>query len=228
MPSYRLAQTLDCVPMRRLTHLTLSPPSRVARLMLGEKRLAFDPVSAEDPQAHLPVFFDLDGTRVEGLWAVIDHLEGTYPDRALVPEDPAARADCLRWLDWAMGPLGERATRKILYEKAAQRFTGAPTAGAPDMNVIRQGREALRAALTVVGKAAETNGNLVTRECLLADLAVAAHLSALDYFGEVPWSEHPPAGEWYVRMKSRPSFRSLLSDRLPGQPPVMHYAELDF
>ena len=62
----------------------------------------------------------------------------------------------------------------------------------------------------------------------LGDLAVAAHLSALDYFGEVPWSEFPAASEWYVRMKSRPSFRSLLADRVPGQPPVAHYAELDY
>ena len=59
-------------------------------------------------------------------------------------------------------------------------------------------------------------------------LAVAAHLSALDYFGEVPWTDYPPAAEWYLRMKSRPSFRSLLADRVPGQPPAMHYAELDF
>jgi len=214
--------------MRRLIHLTLSPPSRVARLMLGEKRLTFDPAAAEDPQAHLPVFTDLDGTRCEGLWAVIDHLEGLYPERALVPEDAAQRGEVLRWLDWAMGLLNERATRKILYEKAAQRFTGAPSRGAPDMNVIRQGRESLGAALAVIGKAAEANGNLVSRECFLSDLAVAAHLSALDYFGEVPWHEYPQASEWYVRMKSRPSFRSLLSDRLPGQPPVAHYAELDF
>jgi glutathione S-transferase len=214
--------------MRRLIHLALSPASRVARLILGEKRLTFDPVAAEDPQAHLPVFVDLDGSRSEGLWAVVDHLEGGYPEHGLVPEDPALRGEVLRWLDWAMGQMNERATRKILYEKAPQRFTGAPTAGAPDMNTIRQGREALRAALPVIGKSAEQNGNLVTRECTLADLTVAAHLSALDYFSEVPWSEFPQACEWYVRMKSRPSFRSLLSDRLPGQPPAMHYAELDF
>jgi glutathione S-transferase len=214
--------------MRRLVHLTLSPSSRLARLILGEKRLAFDPVGAEDAQAHLPVFIDLDGTRSEGLWAVIDHLEGGDTGNALVPEDPVLRGEVLRWLDWAMGPMNERATRKILYEKAAQRFTGAPSAAAPDMNVIRQGREALRAVLPVIGKAAEQNGNLATRECTLADLAVAAQLSALDYFGEVPWADFPQAGEWYVRMKSRPSFRSLLADRLPGQPPVMHYAELDF
>lgn len=214
--------------MRRLIHLTLSPPSRLARLILGEKRLTFDPAGTDDPQAHLPVFIDLDGTRCEGLWAVIDHLEGAYPEYPLVPEDAAQRGEVLRWLDWAMGQMNERATRKILYEKAAQRFTGAPSIGAPDMNVIRQGREALRIALAVIGKAVEQNGNLVGRECFLSDIAVAAHLSALDYFGEVPWTEFPLAGEWYVRMKSRPSFRSLLADRLPGQPPVMHYAELDF
>lgn len=214
--------------MRRLIHLTLSPASRVARLILGEKRLAFDPATPEDAQAHLPVFIDLDGTRCEGLWAVVDHLEGAYPERPLVPEDSEQRAEVLRWLDWAMGQMNERVTRKILYEKAAQRFTGAPAAGAPDMNVIRQGREALRTALATINRAVEQNGNLVARDCSLSDIAVAAHLSALDYFGEVPWTEFPQAGEWYVRMKSRPSFRSLLADRLPGQPPVMHYAELDF
>jgi len=76
--------------------------------------------------------------------------------------------------------------------------------------------------------AAETNGDLACRETTLGDLAVAAHLSSLDYFGEVPWNDFAAASEWYVRMKSRPSFRSILSDRVPGQPPVAHYAELDF
>ena len=58
--------------------------------------------------------------------------------------------------------------------------------------------------------------------------AVTAHLSALDYYGEVPWAEYPAVTEWFARMKSRPSFRPMLADRVPGQPPVPHYAELDF
>ena len=72
------------------------------------------------------------------------------------------------------------------------------------MNMIRAGREELKSALKTIGTAAETNGNLACRETTLGDLAVAAHLSALDYFGEVPWSDFAAAGEWYVRMKSRP------------------------
>lgn len=213
--------------MRRLIHLLLSPPSRFARLLIGEKRLTVDPIVPDDPAAQLPVFIDMDGTRAVGLWAIVDRLEGEYPEPALTPEDGAIRAESLRLIDWAMGPLHESTTRKVVFEKAAQRFTGAQAKRAPDMEAIRSGREAVRAALGEIGNCAESHGYLASRECTLGDLAVAAHISALDYFGEVPWAEYPAAAEWYLRMKSRPSFRSLLADRVPGQPPVPSYAELD-
>ena len=214
--------------MRRLQHLVFQPASRLARLMIGEKRLTCDPEAAEDPTAHLPVFVDLDGARCEGLWAIFDHLEGLYPENPLLPEDAGERAEALRWLDWTLAILAERVTRRIVYEKANPRFTGAGLRSTPDMNVIRTGREALGAALAALVQAVERHGNLAGRTSSVADLAVAAQLSALDYFGEVPWDTHPVMREWYVRMKSRSCFRSLLADRVPGQPPVAHYAELDF
>lgn len=214
--------------MRRLTHLILSPPSRFARLLVAEKRLAYDPVTPEDATAHLPVFTELDGSRFVGMWAIVDHLEGSYSDHPMTPADDAARAETLRLLDWAMGPLYESVTRRIVFEKGAQRFTGTSQRSAPDMNVIRSGREALKPVLKLVGGLAEQRGYLAGRECTLADLAAAAHFSALDYFGEVSWADYPAAAEWYMRMKSRPAFRSLLADKVPGQPPVAHYAELDF
>ena len=213
--------------MRRLVQLLLSPPSRFARLMIAEKRLACDCPAPEDPTEHLPVFTDLDGTCCVGLWAIIDHLENVHPEHPLVPEDAAARAESLRLLDWAMGPLHETVTRRIVYERASQRFTGATTRRAPNMDNVRQGREALKGVLGIIGAYAEQNGYLASRDCTLGDLAVAAHISALDYFGEVPWADYPATAEWYVRMKSRPCFRSLLADRVPGQPPVAQYADLD-
>ncbi len=214
--------------MRRLIHVMLSPSCRLARLMVGEKRIACDPVLAEDIKQSMPVFIDMDDTRAEGVWAILDHLENNYPDRPLAPADDAARRACLRWVDWAMGPFHEKVTQRIVYEKAAPRHTGAGYSRPPDMNVIRAGREELKTAMSAIGAAAESNGNLACREPTLGDLAVAAHLSSLDYFGEIPWSDFPAAGEWYVRMKSRPAFRSILLDRVPGQPPVAHYTELDF
>jgi glutathione S-transferase len=213
--------------MRRLIQLLLSPPSRFARLMIAEKRLACDCPAPEDATEHVPVFTDLDGTHCAGLWAIVDHLENNYPEQPLIPEDAAARAESLRLLDWAMGPLHETVTKRIVYERASQRFTGAPSRRAPDMEIVRQGREALKGMLGVIGSTAEQHGYLASRECTLGDLAVAAHISALDYFGEVPWADFPATAEWYMRMKSRPCFRPLLADRVPGQPPVSQYADLD-
>ncbi|MEE8504933.1 MAG: glutathione S-transferase C-terminal domain-containing protein, partial [Kiloniellales bacterium] len=62
----------------------------------------------------------------------------------------------------------------------------------------------------------------------LADVAAAAHLSAVDYIGDVPWDEHAGAKDWYARVKSRPSLRSILADLVPGAVPSRHYADLDF
>jgi glutathione S-transferase len=61
-----------------------------------------------------------------------------------------------------------------------------------------------------------------------ADLAAAAQISVADYLGDVPWSSHETAKHWYQKIKSRPSFRPLLADRVPGMDPTVHYADLDF
>ena len=62
----------------------------------------------------------------------------------------------------------------------------------------------------------------------LADFAVAANISVIDYFGDVPWRDFPALKTWYMRIKSRPSFRPLLADRWPGLAPASYYDDLDF
>lgn len=214
--------------MRRLTHLVFQPASRLVRLVLGEKRLVVDPQASEDFHAQLPVFEDIDGTVCTGLWAILDHVEGNYHDNPLVPEDAAERGEALRWLDWTNTVLTDQVTRRIVFEKASPRHTGAPSRSTPDMNVIRAGRDALRDLIPTLASTMDARGNLVSRACTIADLSLAAHISALDYFGEIAWDSSAPLKEWYMRMKSRPSFRTLLADRVPGQPPIKYYAELDF
>ena len=94
--------------MRRLIHLMLSPSCRLARLMVAEKRVTFDPALTDDPKQTMPVFIDMDGTRAEGVWAILDHLEHHYPDRPLAPEDDGARRHaCAGWT----GPSGRSMSR---------------------------------------------------------------------------------------------------------------------
>ena len=51
---------------------------------------------------------------------------------------------------------------------------------------------------------------------------------SIDYLGDVPWNEDEAAKNWYARVKSRPSFRPLLAETVPGIPPSETYADLDF
>lgn len=214
--------------MRRLAHLLMSPACRLVRLAMTEKRLPVSLVAPADPLSHLPVLVELDGRSITGLWAIIDHLEGLQPEPCLFPEDPVERAEALRLLDYLMGAFNEEASKRILYQKASQAHTGSPVRQPPDMQTLREGRAALRRALEPLGRFADEHGFLAARDLSIADLALAAHLSALDYFGEVPWTEFQPLLEWYLRIKSRLAFRTLLGDRVPGQPPVPQYAVLDF
>jgi glutathione S-transferase len=82
--------------------------------------------------------------------------------------------------------------------------------------------------LSYIGYLADQRRWLAGDELSFADIAAAAHLSTLDYLGDVSWDEHATAKAWYARMKSRPSFRPVLADRLPGVPPPAAYANLDF
>ena len=86
----------------------------------------------------------------------------------------------------------------------------------------------MRYHLEYLGWLAETRKWLAGSMITVADFTAAAHLSCLDFIGDVDWSVSQPAKDWYARMKSRPSFRGVLADRVPGMTPPAHYADLDF
>jgi len=100
--------------------------------------------------------------------------------------------------------------------------------GEPSSSAIRAGGRNLHIHLSYIDWLAERRSWLAGEEMTLADLTAAAHLSSVDYLGDVPWEDHPEAKQWYARIKSRPSFRPVLADHIPGAPPPRHYADLDF
>ena len=94
--------------------------------------------------------------------------------------------------------------------------------------MIRAARHNIRYHLAYIGWLVRARDWLAGNELTYADLAAAAHLSAADYLGDVPWSEDETAKNWYARLKSRPSFRPLLAETMAGIPPSKTYADLDF
>jgi glutathione S-transferase len=100
--------------------------------------------------------------------------------------------------------------------------------GNPNSTAIRAGHANIHYHLDYIGFLVERRRWLAGDHFSLADIAAAAHLSVLDYIGDVPWGNHELAKDWYARIKSRPAFRPLLTDHIAGHPPPEHYADLDF
>ena len=225
---------------RTLHHFPLDPASRQVRLALGEKRLPFAEVSVRywerpkeltklNPSGMIPVLVEdqPDGPPLvlcEGR-AILDHLEETYPEPALLGREPAERAEARRLMTWFEGKFAFEAGGYILHEKVEKRLMGL---GAPELANLRQGKEGLKSHLFMLDDLLQAREWLAGKRLSLADFAAAAHLSVIDYFGDMAWRDFPAVKTWYMKLKSRPAFRPLLLDRWPGLHPAGHYDDLDF
>jgi glutathione S-transferase len=224
---------------RTLYHFPLDPASRQVRLVLGEKRLAFnDAVEryweqrsgfvAMNPSGLTPVLKEMRGRDSFVICesrAILEHLNEAEPEPDLIGRDPAERAETRRLQQWFDRKFDFEVNGLLLHEKMEKRLLGL---GAPELAALRAGREALRAHLGYIEELLQERDWLNGRRLSLADFAGAAHLSVIDYFGDIPWAEVPNARTWYMKLKSRPCFRPLLNDRWPGLAPAPHYDDLDF
>jgi glutathione S-transferase len=222
--------------MRTLYHHPACPYSRKIRLLLAEKRLGFE-VRLEkpwerreeyltlNPAGTVPTLIEDNGLVIPDSAVIAEYLDEAYPDTSLMGRTLAERVEVRRLVAWFDGRFAQDVTRNLLEEKLMKRLAGR---GHPDSGLLRLGYAGLREHLRYLGWLAETRKFLAGGTISLADFAAAAHLSALDFAGEVDWSLSASARDWYARIKSRPSFRALLADRIPGVVPPAHYADLDF
>lgn len=222
--------------MRTLYHFWLSAPSRIIRLAMAEKALAFDLVIEKpwerrgeflhlNPAGEVPVLVESTHDVICHAVAISEYLEETYPDRPLICGDALARAEIRRLVGWFNEKFNLEVTENLVGEKLFKRLSRQ---GEPFGPAIRAGLTNIRHHLDYIGWLVERRRWLAGDQFSLADIAAAAHLSCLDYIGDVPWDSHREAREWYARVKSRPCFRPLLDDVVPGVPPVEHYRNLDF
>jgi glutathione S-transferase len=227
--------------MPSLVHFTLDPFCRRLRLALSEYGVPVELIDEEpwepsadifelNPAGTLPVYLEDAATPLSGIEAIGEYLEETKSTRiSLIPGDAFARAEVRRLTGWFDGKFYAEVSEPVLTEKVIRRFMRRESGGGgPDTVRVRQAMARLRNHLDYIGHLADRRPWLAGSDLSLADLAAAAHLSAVDYFGDVPWHDYPAAKSWYQRVKSRPSFRPLLADTIRGMAPGPHYANLDF
>lgn len=222
--------------MRTLYHLWLHPLSRKVRIALAEKKLDFElkiekiwerrtEFLALNPAGDVPVLVEPDGTILTDSQVICEYLNEVYNSADLLGAEPLQRAETRRLVAWFDQKFNAEVTENLVGEKMMKRFLKM---GEPSGPSIRAGHANIHYHLDYIGFLTERRRWLAGDDLSLADISAAAHLSAIDYIGDVPWDEHQAAKEWYARVKSRPSFKSLLEDSIPGFAPPRHYQDLDF
>ena len=222
--------------MRQLYQFPLSPFSRKVRLVLAEKRLPFEMRNEKpwerreeylqlNPAGSVPTLIEENGLVIPDSGVICEYLDEAYPDTALLGRTLAERVEVRRMTSWFDHKFAAEVSRLLLNEKVYKRLAGRSN---PDAGALRLGYANLRDHLAYIDWICETRQWMAGTQLSLADFAGAAHLSALDYAGDLDWSKAQATRDWYARMKSRPSFRAILNDRIPGFTPPAHYTDLDF
>ena len=221
--------------MNTLYHYALSPFCRKVRLSLAEKKIEVGLVEERyweqdpdfmrrNPAGKVPVL-KMDGMTLSDSVAICEYLEEAYPTPNLLPTDPKMRAEARRIVGWFDDKFYSEVTTKLTGERVNRKVMGT---GYPDSSNVKAGAKAIKYHLDYMAHLLEDRRWLAGNEMTLADFAAAAQLSCLDYTSDVDWNRHESVKDWYAKIKSRPAFRSVLADEVPGFTPAAHYADLDF
>ncbi|MFZ0608312.1 MAG: glutathione S-transferase family protein [Xanthobacteraceae bacterium] len=230
--------------MLTLFHHPICPHSRFVRLALEEygvsPRLVEERVWERreeflefNPAATTPVLVEEGTPPVPGAGVIAEYLDETrgltLGEFRLLPADLAGRVEVRRLLIWFNDKFFDEVSGALAMERVYKRYIPASRGGgSPDTETLRAAKSNIKYHLAYIGWLVRKRDWLAGDRLTYADLAAAAHLSAVDYLGDVPWDEDESAKNWYARIKSRPSFRALLEEALPGLPPAPSYANLDF
>lgn len=221
--------------MNRLYHYPLSPFSRKVRLSLAEKRIEVELVEERfweqdadflrrNPAGKVPVL-KMGNRMMADSSAICEYLEETHPNPPLLPQGAEARYEVRRLVAWFDDKFNTEVTTKLMGERVFRKVMGT---GYPDSANVKAGSKAIKYHLDYMTWLLDQRRWLAGNDMSLADFAAAAHLSCLDYVSDVDWNRSEIVKDWYAKIKSRPAFRSILSDQISGFPQPSHYADLDF
>ena len=221
--------------MHRLYHFPLSPFSRKVRLVLAEKKIEVQLVEERyweqradflrlNPAGQVPVL-RTDNIILGDSNAICEYLEERHPNPPLLPQTPEARAEARRLSGWFDDKFYREVTKNLIGERIEKKLMNR---GYPDSKNVKEGAAKIKVHLDYMAWLLDRRRWLAGDMMTIADFSAAAQLSCLDYISDVDWNRSELVKEWYAKIKSRPAFRSLLADQLPGFPQPPHYADLDF
>src|SRR6201992_4183070 len=195
--------------MFTLFHHPFCPHSRFVRLALGEYGLDLrlggerawerrEGFLALNPAGATPLLIAEGIPPIPGAGIIAEYLDEIHgaelDDRRLLPATAGERVEVRRLMAWFNEKFFEEASNPLVTERIYKRFMSEQDGGGPPAtDVIRAAKANVRYHLTYIGWPGEPRDILAGDRLTYADLAAAAHLSAIDYLGDVPWIEDEAA-----------------------------------
>jgi glutathione S-transferase len=221
--------------MWRLYQYTLCPFSRKVRFACAVKGISVelvreypwerrDSFTALNPAGQTPVIQNGTITLADSA-AICDYFEETVARTPLLGAGPEERAEARRLTAWFDQKFYAEVTAPLLTERMYNRIVAKQP---PDAGIVRQAARNAEAHLDYVDFLLDRRRWLSGPAFGLADIAAVAQISVADYLGGIEWEGHDAARTWYSALKSRPTFRPMLGERMEGLPPPAHYDKLDF
>lgn len=222
--------------MYTLWYHTSCPFSRQARAILTamELRLQIRVVEYwKEDQAFaavsdlciLPVLSRPDIGAVEGVYAIIEYLMCLSTHSHLFPRGTKVQCELRKLLSLINERFYFHVTKAVVDEKFIRLVLDL---GCPSTARLRSASSRQSTYLSYFTYLVKERRFLVWDKISIADVALASHISVLDYFGSISWYRYPSLKEWYQVIKSLPYFRVLLEERLSSFTPPIYYKQLDF
>ena len=223
--------------MWQLFQFPLCPFSRKARLLLGEKGVGYELVRESpwerrdefldmNPAGRTPVMVEADkGTILIDSWAICEFFEETVNKAPMINGTAINRAEIRRLVAWFDEQFFADVVAPLMHERMKKRLIERTS---PDARVLREAMKLALNHLDYTDYLLDHRNWLGGATMSLADLTAAAHISVADYLGGIDWRGHEQTKRWYSGLKSRPSFRPLLGERMEVISPPQHYDKVDF
>jgi glutathione S-transferase len=221
--------------MWRLYQYTLCPFSRKVRFACAVKGISVelvrefpwerrDAFAALNPAVQTPVIQNGNIVLADSA-AICDYFEETVARTPLLGAGPEERAEARRLVAWFDQKFYAEVTAPLLTQRMYNRLVARQP---PDAGIVRAAARNAEAHLDYVDFLLDRRRWLSGPAFGLADIAAVAQISVADYLGGIEWEGHDAARTWYSALKSRPTFRPMLGERMEGLPPPAHYDKLDF
>jgi glutathione S-transferase len=222
--------------MYKLHHYYLCPSSRFVRLVLEENKIEYETQLENywapqkgflhlNPAGHLPVLINNENYPLIGSNVCMEYFNNLDLKLNLLNFDYKEQAEIRRLFHWFEYLFKKEVLEPIIYEKVYTRIVENII---PNSHNIRAGLQNLSFHIDYIDYLLKERNWIAGENLSFSDLVAAANLSVMDYLGLLDFGKYQNIKEWYLKIKSRPSFKTLLKDQIVGLNPDNNYNNLDF